>query len=158
MWFTAEPLLSTNRKVQWKRRSKQVSDNACSNSHTVFFILTGCNHERLPSWKRGWHVQQLPCWRWTVGCDGVSGGRRFDRYSDSHEVGWVCCAGTSSVNPTAGAGQEGDAAAFLHGCLRTVPSRPHILLRGAGYLLALYLYFYICIFIAVYLYLHTTYI
>lgn len=88
LWFIAEPLLSTERKAQRKRRSEQVSESACSNSHTAFLFLTGCNHERLPSWKRGWHVQQLPGWRWAVGCDGVPGGRRADRHSDSHQVGW----------------------------------------------------------------------
>lgn len=69
-----------------------MSDNACSNSRIIFFLLTGCNHERLPSRERGRHVQQLPCWRRAVGCDGVPGGRRVDRHRDSHQVGGLCWA------------------------------------------------------------------
>jgi len=47
--------------------------------------------------------------------------------------------------------------ASLHGCRWTMPSRPHLLLREAGNLLALYMYFYVDAFIAVCLYIHTKY-
>lgn len=109
-----------------------MSGNACSNSRIIFFLLTGCDHERLPSRERGRHVQQLPCWRRAVGCDGVPGGRRVDRHRDSHEVGGLCCAGTSSVNTSLRGGQEVGAPNFLRGCLQTLPSPPHLVLREAG--------------------------
>lgn len=107
-----------------KKKVKTSVRYACSNSRIIFFLLTGCNHERLPSRERGRHVQQLPCWRRAVGCDGVPGGRRVDRHRDSHQVGgWVV------LGP----------AAFTHHCEVGAPS----------FLPGIYT---VCIFLFVYMY------